>query len=362
MALLSYYSTWLAHRLRLQKGTHKIKFVNMHDNTFTELESREITVEEQLPPWDHSLSRPALTTSHSVASNISSTNTIINDQPSPGIDHHPDSSYFEKLHEEMMELGLGAKEYNIPVRELDSSHSTTNTETLFDSAVSSASRSLNTSCSTSPDPKPRHQSKIQDLNLDMELDLNATAPDQNMKQNASLSTTTLALNMIRSATAHELHKSPSSINLRQVVSSQSLADSESLHANRACDLRRNKFRLPNLGGYTTPSDRRSRTSLEYTSEIPEIYTFATMSSVSEEFVKKAKRKVYLNPPPILPVQLECGFMNKDMDAETLRQDDGTKEGSRIPSHAVLNHLATSSIKHDMLGVASTTRYREKFSE
>lgn len=60
-------------------------------------------------------------------------------------------------------------------------------------------------------------------------------------------------------------------------------------------------------------------------------------------------------PPALP-----GFLGKPiMNAATLIKDDNSV--LTMPNHTVLNHLATSSIKNNVLAVSATTRYKNKAS-
>lgn len=58
-------------------------------------------------------------------------------------------------------------------------------------------------------------------------------------------------------------------------------------------------------------------------------------------------------PPALP-----GFLGKPvLNAATLLKDDNSV--LNMPNHTILNHLATSSIKNNILAVSATTRYRNK---
>ncbi|KAF7542353.1 hypothetical protein G7046_g10176 [Stylonectria norvegica] len=62
----------------------------------------------------------------------------------------------------------------------------------------------------------------------------------------------------------------------------------------------------------------------------------------------------LPTPPSLP-----GFLSKPiLNAATLLKDDNSV--LNMPNHTVLNHLATSSIKNNILAVSATTRYRSKY--
>ncbi|KAK4104833.1 carbohydrate-binding module family 48 protein [Parathielavia hyrcaniae] len=62
----------------------------------------------------------------------------------------------------------------------------------------------------------------------------------------------------------------------------------------------------------------------------------------------------LQNPPALP-----GFLSKPvLNAASLRKDDNSVLSQ--PNHTVLNHLATSSIKNNVLAVSATTRYKSKY--
>jgi len=62
----------------------------------------------------------------------------------------------------------------------------------------------------------------------------------------------------------------------------------------------------------------------------------------------------LPSPPSLP-----GFLGKPiLNAATPMKDDNSV--LIMPNHTVLNHLATSSIKNNVLAVSATTRYKSKY--
>ncbi|KAG7147449.1 SNF1 protein kinase subunit beta-3 like [Verticillium longisporum] len=62
----------------------------------------------------------------------------------------------------------------------------------------------------------------------------------------------------------------------------------------------------------------------------------------------------LPTPPSLP-----GFLGKPiLNAAVLMKDDNSV--LNMPNHTVLNHLATSSIKNNILAVSATTRYKSKY--
>lgn len=120
-------------------------------------------------------------------------------------------------------------------------------------------------------------------------------------------------------------------------------------------VKRKKFVLnpQHISNYIPPSDD----DLVYTTELPEMFRDNLKSSLADSYSARIRRKVVDRPPPAMPAHLDSTFINT---TATASKDD--KSTLPIPNHVVLNHLATTSIKHDMLAVASTTRYREKFSE
>lgn len=61
------------------------------------------------------------------------------------------------------------------------------------------------------------------------------------------------------------------------------------------------------------------------------------------------------PPPSLPMMLQKVILN----TSTQSKDDASV--LTTPNHAVLNHLATSSVKNNILAVSATTRYKKKVS-
>lgn len=61
----------------------------------------------------------------------------------------------------------------------------------------------------------------------------------------------------------------------------------------------------------------------------------------------------LPPPPSLPKFLEKSILN---GTHPMKDDSSVLS---MPNHTVLNHLATSSIKNDVLATSTTTRYQKK---
>lgn len=59
-------------------------------------------------------------------------------------------------------------------------------------------------------------------------------------------------------------------------------------------------------------------------------------------------------PPSLPPHLESVILNSNSN------EKDNNSVLPIPNHVVLNHLATTSIKHNVLAVASISRYKRKY--
>lgn len=85
----------------------------------------------------------------------------------------------------------------------------------------------------------------------------------------------------------------------------------------------------------------------YTSEIPAYLHFQDDDS------DEGDGKMRGPPPPSLPMMLQKVILN----TSSQMKDDASV--LTIPNHAVLNHLATSSIKNQILAVSATTRYKKK---
>lgn len=95
---------------------------------------------------------------------------------------------------------------------------------------------------------------------------------------------------------------------------------------------------------------------EYVRSIPAIFTDP---SVMEQYYvsldQQNQNQSWLTPPQ-LPPHLESVILNNYSNA-----DKSNASGALpIPNHVVLNHLATTSIKHNTLAVASVVRYKRKY--
>lgn len=106
---------------------------------------------------------------------------------------------------------------------------------------------------------------------------------------------------------------------------------------------------PQRGRAVLPADH-------YRHEIPQYLVDFDGPEDSESYQNALAAIEKLPNPPALP-----GFLGKPiLNAATPIKDDNSVL-NMPPNHAVLNHLATSSIKNNVLAVSATTRYKNKVS-
>lgn len=110
-----------------------------------------------------------------------------------------------------------------------------------------------------------------------------------------------------------------------------------------------------------------RKKVEYTSEIPAIYTetddFDQRVTDLSTFLKMKK----IPEPPLLPPYLNNVLLNKrdGRHGTSPRNTPGSNPTNDsnvlgVPNHVILNHLITTSIKNNVLAVACINRYAGKF--
>ncbi|CAK7267941.1 galactose metabolism-related protein [Sporothrix epigloea] len=93
----------------------------------------------------------------------------------------------------------------------------------------------------------------------------------------------------------------------------------------------------------------------FSHELPKFMVDYDQPEDSPAFQTAAAATEILPMPPSLP-----GFLGKPiLNAATLIKDDNSV--LNMPNYTVLNHLATSSIKNNILAVSATTRYKDKFT-
>lgn len=92
----------------------------------------------------------------------------------------------------------------------------------------------------------------------------------------------------------------------------------------------------------------------YSSQVPQYLLDLDKAEDTTAYQYAAAAIEKLPTPPSLP-----GFLAKPiLNAATPMKDDNSV--LTMPNHTVLNHLATSSIKNNVLAVSATTRYKRKY--
>jgi hypothetical protein len=100
-----------------------------------------------------------------------------------------------------------------------------------------------------------------------------------------------------------------------------------------------------------PGTTKAEAQLRYIQEIPAyLRDFVENCGGGDEDIRGVDGAP---PPPSLPMMLQKVILN----TSSQKKDDASV--LMIPNHAVLNHLATSSIKNSILAVSATTRYKKK---
>lgn len=104
-----------------------------------------------------------------------------------------------------------------------------------------------------------------------------------------------------------------------------------------------------------PKQKAILPSGHYSSQIPQYLLDLDKAEDSTAYQNVAAAIEKLPTPPSLP-----GFLGRPiLNAATPMKDDNSV--LTMPNHTVLNHLATSSIKNNILAVSATTRYKRKAS-
>lgn len=91
----------------------------------------------------------------------------------------------------------------------------------------------------------------------------------------------------------------------------------------------------------------------YHQSIPKYLLDLDASEESSRFARANNAAGNLPTPPTLPMFLSKSILN----GTTPMKDDSSV--LIMPNHTVLNHLATSSIKDNILATSATTRYKQK---
>ncbi|KAK4697025.1 hypothetical protein P7C71_g981, partial [Lecanoromycetidae sp. Uapishka_2] len=89
-------------------------------------------------------------------------------------------------------------------------------------------------------------------------------------------------------------------------------------------------------------------------DVPKYLHDVDLPEHSKRYMRAARGVTEFSTPPGLPLFLGKSILN----GTTPMKDDNSV--LNMPNHTVLNHLATSSIKHDVLATSITTRYKRKY--
>lgn len=102
-----------------------------------------------------------------------------------------------------------------------------------------------------------------------------------------------------------------------------------------------------------PTPVKKQPEVQYTPDIPHYLLDLDAAEESSRF-QRANAVMNTQPqPPSLPLFLSKSILN----GTTPMKDDSSV--LIMPNHTVLNHLATSSIKNNVLATSATTRYKRK---
>ncbi|KAH7087685.1 5'-AMP-activated protein kinase beta subunit, interation domain-containing protein [Paraphoma chrysanthemicola] len=103
-----------------------------------------------------------------------------------------------------------------------------------------------------------------------------------------------------------------------------------------------------------PAPKVPEPTKKYHQNIPRYLLDLDAPEESSRFARANAMTNNLPTPPTLP-----GFLGKSiLNGTTPHKDDSSV--LIMPNHTVLNHLATSSIKDNILATSATTRYKQKF--
>lgn len=102
-----------------------------------------------------------------------------------------------------------------------------------------------------------------------------------------------------------------------------------------------------------PDTKLAEPEKRYHSKIPQYLLDLDAPEESSRFARANATASNLPTPPSLPMFLSKSILN----GTTPMKDDSSV--LIMPNHTVLNHLATSSIKDNILATSATTRYKQK---
>ena len=113
---------------------------------------------------------------------------------------------------------------------------------------------------------------------------------------------------------------------------------------------------PDSMGKTQPVDgEQPMKPIFWGGGIPEYLHDLDQTEETKRYQRATRGATDFSTPPSIPVFLSRLILN----GTTPMKDDSSV--LNMPNHTVLNHLATSSIKHQVLATSVTTRYKRKVS-
>ncbi|QPG77103.1 hypothetical protein FOA43_004506 [Brettanomyces nanus] len=104
----------------------------------------------------------------------------------------------------------------------------------------------------------------------------------------------------------------------------------------------------------------SRKNAEYTNLIPPIFTDPKVMEEYYVTLDNSQKSGGHNQQWLIPPQLPPHLENVILNSYNSNDKENTSGALGIPNHVVLNHLATTSIKHSTLAVACVIRYKRKY--
>ncbi len=115
-------------------------------------------------------------------------------------------------------------------------------------------------------------------------------------------------------------------------------------------------------GYTRYHQEQSMQlrQVAYTNEIPPIFTDPKVMEEYYVTLDNSQKNGGHNQQWLIPPQLPPHLENVTLNGYNSNDKSNTTGALSIPNHVVLNHLATTSIKHNTLAVASVVRYKRKY--
>ena len=108
-----------------------------------------------------------------------------------------------------------------------------------------------------------------------------------------------------------------------------------------------------VGKIQSPEPEQPTEPVYFGDEVPGYLGDLDRAEQSRKYQRAAKGVTEFATPPSLPLFLGKSILN----GSTPMKDDNSV--LTLPNHTVLNHLATSSIKNQVLATSVTTRYKRK---